>query len=77
MATKKLKSNSAVKPTVKKRTVNRPGAAQPHGAPANEQDVKRRLGNFTTAGEHARIGGRTSGIVGQTTKKGRTDNRKK
>lgn len=77
MATKKMKSHSAVKPTVKKRTVNRPGAAHPQGAPSNEQDVKRRLGNFTSAGEHARVGGRTSGIVGQTTKKGRTDNRKK
>ncbi len=76
MATKKLKSKSAVKPTVKKRTINQSGAAQPHGAPPNEQDPKRRLGNFTTAGEHARVGGR-GGIVGQTTKKNRTDNRKK
>ena len=76
MATKKLKSRSAVKPTVKKRTLNPSNALQPHGAPANEQDVKRRLGNFTTAGEHARVGGR-GGIVGQTTKKNRTDNRKK
>ncbi len=25
----------------------------PHGAPASEQDPKRRLGNFETAGEHA------------------------
>jgi hypothetical protein len=24
----------------------------PHGAPASEQDPKRRLGNFGTAGEH-------------------------
>ena len=77
MATKKMKSHSSVKPTVKKRTVNRPGVGQPTGAPFNEQDIKRRLGNFTTAGEHARVGGRTSGIVGQTTKRNRTENRKK
>ena len=56
------------------RTVQRsqiPTAATPGG----EQDPKRRLGNFTGAGEHARIGGRTSGIVGQTTKRSRTDKR--
>lgn len=45
--------------------------------PGADQDSKRRLGNFTSAGEHARVGGRTSGIVGQTTKRGRTDGRKK
>jgi len=45
--------------------------------PGGEQDTKRRLGNFTSAGEHARIGGRTSGIVGQTTKRSRTDQKKK
>jgi len=27
--------------------------AQPHGAPASEQDPKRRLGNYATAGEHS------------------------
>lgn len=77
MATKKLKSRSAVKPTVKKRTLNWTGAAVSRGAPASEQDPKRRLGDFTSAGEHARQGGRTSGIVGQTTKKLHTDKRKK
>lgn len=45
----------------------------PTGAPANDQDAKRRLGNFTTAGEHARQGGRTTGIVGQTKQKNKTD----
>lgn len=45
------------------------------GAPFNNQDVQRRLGDFVGAGEHARKGGRTSGIVGQTTKKLRTDHR--
>jgi len=44
--------------------------------PGGEQDSKRRLGNFTSAGEHARVGGRGSGIVGQTTKRNRTDKRK-
>ena len=43
------------------------------GAPFNDQDPKRRLGNFGGAGEHPRQGGRTSGIVGQTKQKNRTD----
>lgn len=77
MATKKLKSHATVKPTVKKRTLNWTGAQLEQGAPASEQDPKRRLGSFTGAGEHSRLGGRTSGIVGQTTKRGRTDKRKK
>jgi hypothetical protein len=47
------------------------------GAAFNEQDPKRRLGNFSGAGEHARQGGRTSGIVGQTKQKNRTDKRRK
>ena len=75
MASKKGK-NSSQKSSVKRRTVNT--TAQPKkvvGAPPNEQDIKRRLGNFTGAGEHARVGGRTSGIVGQKTKAFRTDNK--
>jgi hypothetical protein len=43
------------------------------GASFNEQDPKRRLGNFTGAGEHARQGGRTTGIVGQTKQQNKTD----
>jgi|GEM_PF-5625380 len=43
------------------------------GAPPNDQDAKRRLGNFVGAGEHARQGGRTTGIVGQTKQKNKTD----
>jgi len=69
MATKNTRSRSAVKPTVKKRTLNWTGAQKTSGAPASEQDPKRRLGGFTGAGEHSRLGGRTSGIVGQTTRK--------
>jgi hypothetical protein len=42
------------------------------GEPAAEKDVKNRLGGFTGKGEHARQGGR-GGIVGQTTKKSKTD----
>jgi hypothetical protein len=76
MATKK-KSKSPVKATVKKRTLNQSGTQAGGGAPFNDQDAKRRLGNFEGAGEHPRVGGRTSGIVGQTTKTFRTDNRKK
>jgi hypothetical protein len=52
------------------------GAPVGSGAALNEQDPKRRLGNFTGAGEHARQGGRTSGIVGQTKQRGRTDKKK-
>lgn len=47
------------------------------GAPPNQQDSKRRLGNFTTAGEHARQGGRSTGIVGQTKQKNKTDKKAK
>jgi hypothetical protein len=58
----------------KKKKNKNPVAGKPlaSGAPAKEQDIKRRLGNFTGAGEHARQGGR-HGIVGQTTKKTHTD----
>jgi hypothetical protein len=45
------------------------------GAPFNEHDPKRRLGNFTGAGEHARQGSRTAGIVGQTKQRNHTDKR--
>lgn len=77
MATKKGKS--AAKASAKKRTLNPPGGTQrkPRGDPTTDLDAKRRLGNFETAGEHARVGGRTSGIVGQTTKTFRTNNKKK
>ena len=73
----KKASNPATKSTVKKRTPNASPGPLPQGAPFNEQDPKRRLGNFTTAGEHARQGGRTSGIVGQTKQKSRTDKKSK
>jgi hypothetical protein len=43
------------------------------GAAFNEQDPKRRLGNFGGAGEHPRKGSRTAGIVGQTKQRNRTD----
>ena len=73
----KTTKRKPAKPTVKKRTVNYPGAPAPGGAPTTDQDPQRRLGNFEGAGEPARKGGRTSGIVGQTTKTFRTDNKKK
>lgn len=53
--------------------------AKPPGtpsAPGQEQDVKRRLGNFVGAGEHARVGSRTAGIVGQTKRAFKTDNKR-
>lgn len=74
MTAKKAKRISTAKP--KKRTLNQAGASKTPGAPFSEQDVKRRLGNFTGAGEHARQGGR-HGIVGQTTKKVHTDKKSK
>jgi len=76
MATKK-KSSGSVKSTVKKRTLNVGSAKKTGGDPFSHQDAKRRMGNFESAGEHARVGGRGSGIVGQTTKRFRTRNRKK
>jgi hypothetical protein len=49
------------------------GLTSDAGIPGSEQDVQRRLGNYTTAGEHARQGGRKTGIVGQTKTKNSTD----
>ena len=43
------------------------------GSPFNHQDPKRRLGNYGGAGEHPLQGGRSSGIVGQTKQKNKTD----
>ena len=58
------------KPKVAKRAKK---PAKDSGAPFNEQDPKRRLGNFTGAGEHARQGSRTAGIIGQTKRRNNTD----
>jgi len=63
------------KPSVKSRSIDQnrgPGG----GAPTQQHDEKRRLGNFTGAGEHSRIGGRTTGIVGQTKRRWKTDQAK-
>jgi hypothetical protein len=67
----------ATKKSSDKRRTRSVAGSQRSGSsiPGGEQDVKRRLGNFASAGEHARVGGRTSGIVGQTTKRSRTDKR--
>lgn len=75
--TAKKATGAGVKSTVKKRSLNAGPGGKQSGDPFNDQDKKRRLGNFESAGEHARVGGRTSGIVGQTKQKSRTDNRKK
>ncbi len=69
-ATKLAKAKPKAKKT---RSLNAEGAQPSAGAPAKEQDVKRRLGNFGGAGEHPRQGGRTSGIVGQTKRQNKTD----
>ena len=79
MASKKKRTSPQPKPTVKKRTLNsgsRPPTKGPASAPGAEQDAKRRLGNFQGAGEHARVGSRTAGIVGQTKRAFRTDNKR-
>lgn len=75
---KTSKKSATTKSSVKRRTRSvKRGQVHTNAVPGGEQDIKRRLGNFTGAGEHARLGGRTSGIVGQTTKRVRTDKRKK
>jgi hypothetical protein len=51
----------------------KPGS--PRG-PGQEQDVKRRMGTFTNAGEHARVGSRTAGIIGQTKRAFQTDHKR-
>lgn len=73
MAKKKAAKSKSKK--TGKRSLDAHGGQPALGAPPNEQDPKRRLGNFTGAGEHARQGGRTSGIVGQTIQKNKTDKR--
>ena len=78
MATKKSKVSSTAKSSVRRRTRLVAGNQQATAAyPGSEQDSRKRLGNFTGTGEHARVGGRTSGIVGQTTKRSRTDKAKR
>jgi hypothetical protein len=74
-------SSKAKKPgrAKKSRSLNAPGSRvkAAAGAPTTDQDPKKRLGNFATAGEHARQGGRTTGIVGQKKSKNKTDKRGK
>jgi hypothetical protein len=60
MPTKKGK-NGSEKSSVKRRSVNRTNAKPGGGAPSNEQDVKKRLGQFTGAGEHPMQGTRAKG----------------
>jgi hypothetical protein len=76
VAKKKAVKKSAAKPKLKGK---KPLLEAPIGSGASfhEQDPKRRLGNFSGTGEHPRQGGRTSGIVGQTKQKSRTDQRSK
>ncbi len=74
------KSKSAPKQSAAKKAAAKPrkkASKKPKGAPFSEQDPKRRLGNYGGAGEHPRQGGRTSGIVGQTKKRNKTDGAKK
>ena len=70
------KTNAAAKATTKKRSLNVGNGKAGGGAPFNNQDVKRRTGNFGSAGEHPHVGGRTSGIVGQTKRTFASKNKK-
>lgn len=63
------------RPAKKTGPVKKKASKPAKGAPDSEQDPKRRLGDFTGKGEHARQGGR-KGIVGQTSKKFKTDKKK-
>lgn len=67
------KAAQQVKSSAAKRSLNATSRKPAAGAPFNDQDTKRRLGNFSGAGEHPRQGGRTTGIVGQNKKQNRTD----
>lgn len=69
------KPDQGMKSSAAKRTANATSKKQNReGAPFNNQDAQRRLGNFNGAGEHARQGGRSSGIVGQNKQQNHTDN---
>lgn len=67
---------SSLKSRTQSRIVSGSQRATKKGTPGQEQDIQRRLGNFTGKGEHARVGTRTSGIGGQTSKTFRTDNKR-
>jgi len=67
------KANTKPKASAKTKSRQSSLSKKPIGAPLNEQDPKRRLGNFSGAGEHPRKGSRTAGIVGQTKKRNHTD----
>jgi hypothetical protein len=77
MAKKKsaAKKNTSLNAKPKVSKAKKSAASKTSGAPFNEQDPKRRLGNYGGAGEHPRQGGRTSGIVGQTKQKTGTEKR--
>jgi hypothetical protein len=68
-----MASKSKVKGNAKSQKSKAKAKKRSPGAPFNEQDPKRRLGNYEGAGEAPRKGGRTSGIVGQTKQRNKTD----
>lgn len=72
----KRKSVTTTKPSASKRTLNNDRKAEKKGgAPFHEQDPKRRLGDFVGTGEHARVGGRSKGIVGKRDRKSSVNKR--
>jgi hypothetical protein len=78
MAMKKVKKAGSAKSSVRRRARLVQGNQQAGvGVPGSERDPRNRTGNFETAGEHARVGGRTTGIVGQTKRKFGTEQRTK
>jgi len=76
MSLKKLKST--VKSSARRRARLVTGSqAASSGGPGSDHDPKHGPGNFESAGEHARVGGRGTGIVGQTKRRFRTELRTK
>lgn len=67
----KAPKNKGPQESISKRQSLNAGKERPvsQGLPGHEQDPKRRLGNFTGTGEHARQGGRQAGLIGQSRKK--------
>jgi hypothetical protein len=77
IAMAKSKKPATMKAGTRKRSLNVPGKTPSKGAPFNDQDVKRRLGQFESAGEHARVGSRNKGIVGHHDQNARAGRGKK
>ncbi len=70
---------TAAKPSVKNRALSTKRTQGQKGMPSSpgaERDIKNRIGNFEGKGQPPRKGGRTTGIVGQTRGRFKTDKSK-